>query len=122
MSSITKSIWVFLMLACSAAALAQAPASEEPASGVDAGDAASPCVMADDNVQQNGERNGDVPDAVPCEEQTPETIPADAVEDAFADAEENELKTTGDDVTAQEEFETGEEISEDFPVPLPSDI
>lgn len=110
------------MLVCPAAALAQAPAGEEPASAVDTPDAAPPCVMAGVSLPQDLEQDGDAPDAVPCEEQTPEAVPADVVEDAFADAEENELKTTGDDVTAQEEFETGEEISEDFPVPLPSDI
>jgi hypothetical protein len=118
----TRSICIFLMLGCPTATLAQAPAGEVPASGVDMGDAASPCVMAGENLPQDGEQDGDVPDAVPCEEQTPQAIPADAVEDAFADTEEDELKTTGDDVTAQEEFETGEEISEDYPVPLPSDI
>ncbi len=110
MSSMTRSIWIFMMLGCSAGTLAQAPTGEEPASAVETPDAPSPCVMAGESLPQDLERDGETPDAVPCEEQPPEAIP------------EDELKTTGDDVTAQEEFETGEEISEDFPVPLPSDI
>lgn len=110
MNSITRSIWIILMLGCPAAALAQAPAGEEPASAVDMGDAAPPCVMTSENLPGDAEQESDAPDTVPCEEQSPEAIA------------EDELKTTGDDVTAQEEFETGEEISEDYPVPLPSDI
>ena len=105
-----------------AAALAQSPPGEQAAASVDAQDLAPPCVTAGGRPPQDGEREGDAQEAVPCEEQAPQDIPADAVEDAFADAEDNELKTTGDDVTAQEEFETGEEISEDFAVPLPADI
>jgi hypothetical protein len=122
MSSITRSFWIFMILGCSAVALAQAPAGEEPASVVDTADAAAPCVMAGESLPQGLEQDGETPDAVPCEEQAPEAIPEAVVEDAFADTGQDELKTTGDDVTAQEEFETREEISEDFPVPLPSDI
>jgi hypothetical protein len=129
MNSIMKPIWIFLLLGSSAAALAQTPTGEESTAGVDAGDAATPCVTAGENLPQDGENlpqdgeQGDgAPDAVPCEEQAPQADPAEAADDTFADAEENELEITGDDVTAQEEVETGEEIPEDYPVPLPADI
>lgn len=117
-----KSIWIFLLLGSSAVILAQAQDDQETTAGIGAGDVTSPCVPAGEELAGNPEQDGNINDAVPCEEQDPEAIPEAVVEDAFADEVENEAKTTGDDVTAQEEFETGEEISEDYPVPLPSDI
>lgn len=113
MKPIITSVWIVCLLVHSAAALAQSPEGEEAAAA--AGDPAAPCVAVGENQQQEGQAQDSTADAVPCED----LDPAAAAEDNFADLEP---QTTGDDVTAKEEFETGEEISEDFPVPLPSDI
>lgn len=116
-----------LMLLASTAAFAQVPPGEIAADS-DSGVEDSPCVSAGESSPQVGEQGDGALDAVPCEEQKPETAsgeeqyPAEAPGETVADAEVIEQVITGAEVSAEEEFEPGDEISEDYPVPLPADI
>ena len=107
-----KRIFVLLLLGLLgawAAAIAQAPPGEERAEGADAGEPALPCVSAGEAILPKGAHGPPEPGAVPCEEQEPEAAPG-------------EEQDSGVEASAQEEFTPGEEISEDYPVPLPADI
>lgn len=117
-----------LLLGSFAAALAQSPVAEDTVSEAGVDEPLDPCLPGSE-TDGTGDGTADgQSDAADCEEQALETtaaevpLPGEAAEDNFADDEYFEPETTGDDVTAEEEIESGEEISEDFPVPLPADI
>jgi len=104
-----------LMLAGWAVAMAQAPPGETPAGAADADLQSLPCVPAGQAAPAGGEQGTTGPSAVPCEEPKPADVadagPAAAVEE-----------DPGVEASANEEFTPDDEISEDYPVPLPSDI
>jgi len=98
-----------LLLGTWAVAIAQTPSGEERVDGADAGEPALPCVSSGTAILPSGVHGPPEPGAVPCEEQEPEVTP---------DEEQN----TGAEVTADEVFMPGDEIHEDYPVPLPADM
>jgi len=98
-----------LLLGAWAVAIAQAPPGEERADGADAGEPALPCVFSGVAILPSGVHGPPEPGAVPCEEQEPEETPG-------------EEQVTGAEVTADEVFTPGDEINEDYPVPLPADM
>ena len=100
-----------LLLGIWAAAAAQAPPGEEPAVAAEVAETevqALPCVPADDRPQasdgETGPLDSEAEDAgqaiEPCEEEVFEDVEA----------------------SVEEEFKPGDEISEDYPVPLPADM
>ena len=117
-----------LLLGGWAVAVAQAPPDDEPAMGAEPGEQILPCVAAGDTAPLEGERVESVPGSVPCEEKDPETAPGEELPPAEALAgTEASPETDGEAVpiaeaSVEEEFTPGDEISEDYPVPLPSDI
>jgi len=131
-----KRILMCLLLVSWSVAIAQAPPAEQAVAGAEAGNQVLPCVSATDAPQAPADASGplenqqkDVGQApVPCEEPAPEATP-DA--EQLSAAESGEIGTgpevIGEDdfdveATADGEFTPGDEISEDYPVPLPSDI
>jgi hypothetical protein len=98
-----------LLLGAWAVAIAQAPPGEERADGADAGEPALPCVFSGVAILPSGVHGPPEPGAVPCEEHEPEETPG-------------EEQVTGAEVTADEVFTPGDEINEDYPVPLPADM
>ena len=127
---------LFLLLGAWAVVLAQTPPGEDPGVAPEAEDTVAPCVPAGEAGSPDGEPADEEPSAEPCVEPSPETFqeeepylgetPAggegevDALEEEFGGAiEENNLPT---EASVEEEFKPGDEISEDYPVPLPSDI
>jgi hypothetical protein len=104
-----KRIVMCLLLGIWTVAIAQAPPGEEQAAGADAEEQVQPCVAASDAPQAPAGESGplegqpiiDGQASVPCEELEPDP----------------EFEATAD-----EEFDPDDEISEDYPVPLPSDI
>ena len=128
MKFLIRTLGIALLMGSIAAALAQSPGAEDIASEAGMDEALEPCLPGSE-TDGTGDGTADgQSDAVPCEEQALETaeaeepLPGEAAEDNFADDEYFEPETTGADVTAEEEIESGEEISEDYPVPLPADI
>lgn len=131
-----KRIVMCLLLGSWAAAIAQAPPGEERTAGADAGEQVPPCVSATDAQQASAGESGllesqpkDAGQAsVPCEEQDPEATPgeeqrsAEAPGEIVADPKTNEEDDSDTEASADGEFKPGDEISEDYPVPLPSDI
>lgn len=141
-----KRIAVFLLMGVWALAIAQTPPGDEPA---DAIGQAVPCVSTGEaGVTGDEEEDTGLP-SEPCVEPDLETVPdgdqlsaqapAETVDDAMGiEAEvdgvidENNLPTEVDGVieenilpteaSVEEEFKPGDEISEDYPVPLPADI
>lgn len=116
---------MLLLLGIWAMAIAQAPPDQEPAPAADAGGQALPCVPATDAPQASagksgpleGQTEGAGPAAVPCEEQAAEAPgEPDAGQEASVE-EDPDVEASVEDV-----FEPGDEISEDYPVPLPADI
>ena len=103
-------------LMISAAAFAQTPSEEAAEPGPGAGQA-QPCVSgADSGLLEDGTLpDGTTP--VPCEE--PESAEAQAAAEELPEALEEDPFI---EATADEVFEPDDEISEDYPVPLPSDI
>lgn len=96
-----------LLLGAWAVAIAQSPTGEEGADRADTGEPAVPCVSAGNAILPAGIHGPPEPGAVPCEDQEP--VP-------------DEDQQTGEDVTADEVFEASDEILEDYPIPLPSDM
>ena len=120
----------FILLMISALAFAQSAPVEEPDSSEQVPVADEACIPDSETSQAPGDESGpsedggtdaSAQDTEACEEQpetpaTPvepvtESGPQDIVEDNFYDEE-----------SAGQEFEPEEEISEDYPVPLPADI
>ncbi len=97
--------WAFIaMLLIGASAFAQSP----PAGEADAGETAALCVPAGEVREADAEADG-----APAEL----CVEADAADASEALQEDPYIEATADEV-----FEPGDEISEDYPVPLPSDI
>ena len=131
-----KRIVMCLLLGNWAVAIAQAPPGEERAAGADAGEQVPPCVSATDAPQVSAGASGPLESnpkdagqaSVPCEEQDPEATPgeeqrsAEAPGEIVADPETIEEDDSDVEASAEGEFKPGDEISEDYPVPLPSDI
>lgn len=110
-----KQMLPLLMLATWAVAMAQAPPAETPAGAADTGLQVLPCVPAGEAAPAGGEQGTTGQAPVPCEE--PEA--ADVADAGPAAAVEED---PGIEASANEEFTPDDEISEDYPVPLPSDI
>ena len=131
-----QQIVLCLLLGSWAVAIAQAPPGEERTAGADAGEQVPPCVSATDALQAPAGASGPLENqpkdagqaSVPCEEQDPETPPGEAQRSAEApgeivvDPEAIEELDSDAEASAEGEFKPGDEISEDYPVPLPSDI
>jgi hypothetical protein len=124
-----------LLLGIWAVASAQAPPGEEqtPAAAVDG--QALPCVPATDTPPApagksdplEGQPQGTGPTAAPCEEQAAEAEPAaepaaEAPDETVAGPEATVEEDPGVEASADDVFTPGDEISEDYPVPLPADI
>lgn len=136
MKAIVKRMSSLVLLGCWAAAIAQTPPEGDPAAGAEAAGQALPCVPAGDALQApagesgplEGQQEvageaqvpceGPVPEAGAGEEQANEEAPGVPTEDAGSDTEE----APEVEVTADEIFTPVDEISEDYPVPLPADI
>jgi hypothetical protein len=101
----------------------------------DAGQASVPCEEQDPEATPGEEQDPEAmpgeeqdAEAMPGEEQDPETTPGEEQDSAevpgeiFAGPETNEEDDSDIEATAEGEFKPGDEISEDYPVPLPSDI
>jgi hypothetical protein len=110
-----------LLLAGSAIALAQVPPGEVPAAGDGPGERAEPCIPAGETVPPESGLE-------PCVAQEPvaqanedqrvaEASTENGTEPAAEDAED-----TDPGAPAEKEFNPRDEISEDYAVPLPSDI
>ncbi len=99
-------------------AFAQAPPGEEGTDGADVGGQLQPCVFADESglLEREQEDAGAIPE--PCEAEEPVATPGSEQQTAESVAEEDSLI----EASADEVFEPGDEISEDYPVPLPADI
>ena len=97
--------WAFIAsLLIGVSAFAQSP----PGGEADADEAAAPCVPAGE--VREAEAGADGVPAEPC-------VEADAADVSEALEEDPYIEATADEV-----FEPGDEISEDYPVPLPADI
>jgi hypothetical protein len=141
-----KRIVMCLLLGIWTVAIAQAPPGEEQAAGADAEEQVQPCVAASDVPQAPAGESGPLegqpiidgqasvpceeletdaaldqeqdPGATPGEEQLAAAVPGEIEADPeFLEEEDPEFEATAD-----EEFDPDDEISEDYPVPLPSDI
>ena len=140
-----KRIVMCLLLGGWAVAIAQAPPGEERVARTDEGELLPPCVSATDTPQASAGESGPLESqpkdagqaSVPCEELDPEAAPGEKLDPEATPGEEQDpeapgeivagLETTGEDdsdmeASAEGEFKPGDEISEDYPVPLPSDI
>jgi len=112
-----KPMLPLLMLASWAVAMAQAPPVDTPAGAADTGLQALPCVPAGEAAPAGGGQGTTGQPPVPCEEPEAADV-ADADAGPAAAVEED----PGIEASANEEFTPDDEISEDYPVPLPSDI
>jgi hypothetical protein len=106
----------------------QAPAGESgplESQPKDAGEASVPCEDQGPEAMPGEEQD---PEATPGEEQDPEATPgeeqdsAEAPGEILAGPETIEEDDSDVEASAEGEFKPGDEISEDYPVPLPSDI
>ena len=98
--------------------LAQAPPAEEIPGGSVTEGQTQPCVPAGEATAAGGEAGPAGQEAQPCPEPE-DAAAADAVGSDPADAVEEDQAVQA---SADEVFTPGDEISEDFPVPLPADI
>ncbi len=144
-----KRLILLLLIGAWAVALAQTLSGQQPTAVPEAPDAAPealeapeapenaiPCVPPGDARPPDDEQSDGESAAAPCVEPSPETFPEeepflgedpDGMEDdpeGFDEEfggviDENALPT---EASPEEEFKPGDEISEDYPVPLPSDI
>jgi hypothetical protein len=89
-----KKLMTILLLGTWALALAQAPTSDEVATDTEEPDTVQPCVTEEEAVLLEDGQDYEI-----CDEM------AEAVE-----------------AKVEEEFKPGDEISEDYPIPLPADI
>ncbi len=123
-----KQMVIILLLGSWAVAMAQAPPGEPPTTGVDAAGQTLPCVPAGETATPDSEQGDAEPGSVPCVKQDPEAMPGqseqsdEALSEMDAVPDEMEVAEPGAEASADEEFTPGDEISEDYPVPLPSDI
>jgi len=125
-----------LLLGTWAVAIAQAPPGGEQAAGAEAGGQDPPCVPSGDALQapdgESGPLDSRLKDtgqaSVPCEEMVPkiaageEQTFGEAPDGSAADAGANLEEAPDVEISADEVFRPTDEISVDYPVPLPSDI
>jgi len=124
-----------LLLGIWGVAIAQALPDTEPTPAADAGGQALPCVPATDTPQAPAGKSGPLevppesaaPTAVPCEEEAEavpgeEPLSAGAAGETVTDPEADVEEDAGVEASPDEVFIPGDEISEDYPVPLPADI
>ena len=126
----------FLLLGVCGLAIAQTPPGEEPGASPETLENPAPCIPASETDSPGDDQGDGESSSEPCVEPSPETFPeeepflseepavmeddASEIEGEFGSAiEENILPT---EASVEEEFKPGDEISEDYPVPLPSDI
>jgi hypothetical protein len=112
-----KRVLLILSLLVSAAAFAQTPPADASGAEADMADPARPCVSGEESGPLE---DGELPDGAarePCQEPETDTAPAAGEELADVVEEDPFIEASADEV-----FEPGDEISEDYPVPLPSDI
>jgi hypothetical protein len=131
-----KRMILLLLIGAWAVVLAQTPSGEEPGAAPDAPENAVPCVPTGEAGSPDDEQVDGESAAEPCLEPSPETFPEEEpflseestgvedetgeIEEEFGSViEENSLPT---EASPEEEFKPDDEISEDYPVPLPSDI
>jgi hypothetical protein len=123
-----KSILLILLLLTASLVIAQTPPGTGTAPGVATDEPAEPCVPAGETVDAvNGQQEA-LPNTVICDEELPESEPIDEplAADPVDDIDPG-LETLAEDeeiveATADEVFRPGDEIHEDYPIPLPSDI
>ena len=121
-----KRYFTFVLVGIWTFAVAQAPPGEELAEGAESGEQGKKCVPAadlpkasdGDAGQLERDQENVVRGPVPCEELLVVEEAGETDKDPEGAVEEN----AGIEASAKEEFEPGDEISEDFPVPLPADI
>jgi hypothetical protein len=101
---------LILFLGLPAVAFAQEP-GPVPDAGADAGEPVMPCDSAGNAILPSGQHGPPEPGAVPCEPQESEAVPDEEKE------EEAVVEASADEV-----FTPGDEIHEDYPVPLPADM
>lgn len=131
-----KRMILLLLIGAWAVALAQTPSGEEPGATPEAPDNVVPCVPTGEAGPSDDEQVDGELAAAPCAEPSPETFPEEepflseesaGLEDETGEIEEEfgleiEENTLPTEASPEEEFKPGDEISEDYPVPLPSDI
>ena len=100
-----------------ALAQAQAPPGQATPNASDPGSDALPCVPADAVGETEADAETDGAVAAPCEE--PEEA---AAEDAGGGPQAAVEEDMAIEASADEVFRPDDEISEDYPIPLPSDI
>ena len=139
MSRIVKSTVTRTLALCLPAlwvlAFAQAALSQDQAPAAETSEQAAPCIPvagAQASAAESGQLEnpatgaGEAPE--PCEDSSPGTTsageadPAKPPDRSDPGAEPNEEETADAEGSADEVFKPGDEISEDYPVPLPSDI
>ena len=109
-----------LLLAICTLTWAQTPSGSEQTAAAEAGEPIRPCPPAGDSTPAadgNGSSTGDEPASVPCAEPQPESSGEIVAGPEAAIEEDPAIEASATDV-----FKPGEEIPEDYPVPLPSDI
>ena len=122
MSAATREIMRHLLLPALlgswALAVAQVPPGADSPAGTDAGGAARPCVPAGESAGTADDAAADGQEPEPCEE--PDGVAgSDPVAAGPEAVVEEDLAV---EASADEVFTPGDEISEDYPIPLPSDI
>jgi hypothetical protein len=139
MSRIVKSTVTRTLALCLPAlwtlAFAQAALGQDQAPAAETSGQAAPCIPAAGAQASAAESGplekpatGDGEVSAPCEDSSPgkpsggETAPAESPDRSDPGAEPSEEETADAEGSADEVFKPGDEISEDYPVPLPSDI
>lgn len=123
-----KRILIFLLLVNTSVAFAQSSPETEATPEAEIVEPAKPCVAVDEIVPTEDGQAELPADSTICPEPDPEAAP---VEDSLATGQADEVDPALEalaaedemvEATADEVFRPGEEILEDYPVPLPSDI
>lgn len=123
-----KRLPVYLLMLVVTTLMAQEPAETDATTEPAAVDAVEPCIPAEELAAQGEGTQENVPEAVICKETDPEAAPNDAMQ-AMEDASDIdpglEALDENDEIveaTADEVFRPDDEIHEDYPISLPSDI
>ena len=117
-NGIIRGMLLSVLLGGWAPAMAQAPPGDDSPAAAIAGGEVQPCVPAADAAAATGEPGDAAQEAAPCEEPDGAPEPGDADSGPQAAVEED----LAVQASADEVFTPGDEISEDYPIPLPSDI
>lgn len=139
MSRIVKSTVTRTLALCLPAlwtlAFGQVALSQDQDPAAEISEQATPCIPAG-GAQASAAESGQLENPTtgagevlePCEDSSPgttsggEAAPAEPPDPSDPGAEPNEEETADTEGSADEVFKPGDEISEDYPVPLPSDI